>query len=121
MKKLLLMASMFLIYGAVKSQTIGNVRFTNGYAEVYDERNNKIAEGGIGQSSDLFDFSSCFVVVWKDGYVTLRDQRLNTIAEGKIGQSGDSFKAVGCNIIVKRKDGFTTTWDKKLSNISSGY
>lgn len=123
MKQFFLIATMLLTFGAVNAQSIGNVDFrSDGYAKVYDDKNNQIASGYVGSSSDEFDFSSCIIVSRRsDGYVKIYDQKLNQIASGYAGDKNDSFKVVGCNIVFKRSDGYKKTYDKKLNQISSGY
>jgi len=122
LKSIILLLHLF-IYTALSAQSIAVVDLSNdGYAKVFDEKNNKIASGYIGSSSDHFDYSNCIIVSRStDGYVKVFDPKLNKIASGYAGNKQDILKVTSCNIIFKSADGYKTVYDKNLNKISSGY
>lgn len=116
MKKLLLMATMFFMFGAAKAQ-IADVQQKGNYLYVYGENNKKISELMLG-SSDLFlGIGSSFFAVKKGNYVYTYDYNSKKIAELMLNSS-DTFKSATGNSFNIQKGSYVYTYDKNCKKLS---
>jgi hypothetical protein len=116
MKKLLLMATMLLSFGAVKAQ-ISDVQQKGSLLYVYDENNKKLSVLSIGSSDEYLGMGSSFFVVQKGSLIYTYDYNSEKIAVLSIGSS-DKFKSAGGNSFNIKKGSLIYTYDKNCIKLS---
>jgi hypothetical protein len=108
MKKLLLMATMLLLFGAVSAQ-IGDVQQKGNWLHSYDG-NREVGRFAIGSSDQFLGFSSSIVVVRKGNWIYSYDQKGKELGRFGIGSS-DQFRSVNGNNINIKKGNWVHTYD----------
>jgi hypothetical protein len=117
MKKLLLMATMMLSFGAVKAQ-ISDVQQKGSYLYVYGENNKQLSYMVIGSSEEYLGMGSSFFVVKKgSSYIYTYDYNSKQIAYMVIGSS-EEFKSAGGNSFNIKKGSYIYTYDKNCKQLS---
>ena len=116
MKKLLLMATILLSFGAVKAQ-ISDVQQKGSYLYVYGENNKQLSYVSIGSSDEYLGMGSSFFVVKKGSYIYTYDYNSKQIAYMSIGSS-DKFKSAGGNSFNIKKGSYIYTYDKNCKQLS---
>ena len=115
MKKLFLMATMLLMFGAVNAQ-IGDVQQKGNWLLSYDG-NKEVGRFSIGSSDEFLGFSSTIVVVKKGNWVLSYDAKGKEMGRFSIGSS-DQFRSVNGNNINIKKGNWLLTYDVKGKEIS---
>jgi len=117
MKKLFLMATMLLMFGATKAQ-ISDVQQKGSFLYVYGENNKKLSDLRISSSDEYLGMGSSFFVVKKGSFVYTYDEKSKQIADMRISSS-DTFKSAGGNSFNIQKGSFIYTYDKNCKQLSS--
>jgi hypothetical protein len=115
MKKLLLMATMLLLFGAVSAQ-IGDVQQKGNWLHSFDG-NREIGRFAIGSSDQFLGFSTSIVVVKKGNWIHSYDQKGKELGRFAIGSSDQFRSVIGNNIIIK-KGNWAHTYDVSGREIS---
>jgi hypothetical protein len=115
MKKLILMATMLLIFGAANAQ-IGDVQQKGSWLYSYDG-NNEVGYFSINSSDVFLGFSSTIVVVQKGSWIYSYDAKGNEKGYFSINSS-DEFRSVNGNNINIKKGSWLYTYDVKGNEIS---
>ena len=79
MKKLLLMATMLLSFGAVKAQ-ISDVQQKGSFLYVYGENNKQLSYLSIGSSDEYLGMGSSFFVVKKGSFIYTYDKNCKQLS-----------------------------------------
>jgi hypothetical protein len=116
MKKFFLMATMLLIFGAVKAQ-ISDVQQKGSYLYVYGENNKQLSFMNISSSDEYLGMGSSFFVVKKGSYIFTYDYKSKQIAFMNFSSS-DKFKSVGGNSFNIQKGSYVHTYDKNCKQLS---
>ena len=119
MKKLLLMATMLLTFGAAKAQ-ISDVQQKGGRIYTYGDNNKELGSMFINSSDEYLGMGSSFFVVQKGGRIYTYDANCREIASMFINSS-DIFKSAGGNSFNIKKGGRIYTYDKNCKELSSRF
>lgn len=115
MKKLLLTATMLLIFGAANAQ-IGDVQQKGNWLYSYDG-SKEIGRFSINSTNVFLGFSSTIIVVQKGNWIYSYDAK--GIEKGRFSiNSSDQFRSVIGNNINIKKGNWMYTYDVKGKEIS---
>ena len=120
MKKLLLIATMLLMFGAANAQQIGDVQQKGTWLYSYDG-SHEVGHFSIGSSDVFLGFSSTIVVVQKGSgsgiWIYSYDAKGHEQGHFSIGSS-DVFRSVNGNYINIKKGSWIYTYDVRGHEIS---
>ena len=116
MKKLLLILTILLSFGAFKAQ-ISDVQQKGNYLYVYGDGNQQLSWTSINTSDEYLGMGSSFFVVQKGNYIHTYDSKSNQIA-WMIINSSDKFKSAGGNSFNIKKGIYIHTYDIKCNQLS---
>ena len=116
MKKLLLMATMFFMFGAAKAQ-IADVQQKGSYLYIFGENNKRISELRLNSSDVFLGMGSSFFVVQSGSYVYTYDYNSKRIAELRLSSS-DTFKSATGNSFNIQNGSYVYTYDKNCKRLS---
>lgn len=111
MKRLLLMATMLLMFGAANAQ-IGEVKVERGYAMIYNEEG-KFTQKSIrlDKTDELDGYNSKYIVISKGSHAWIYDHT-GRFTQNSISLSGGAYiKNVTNTAILLVKNGYTMYYD----------
>jgi len=114
MKKLILMVSILLNFGAVKAQ-IADVQQKGSYHIVYDEKGKELSR--ISSSGkELLGVAGTFFVVQTGSYFITYDDRCKELA--RLSSNGKSVRGAAGNSFTVKNGSYIITYDKYCKEIS---
>ena len=117
MKKLLLILTILLSFGAFKAQ-ISDVQQKGSYLYVYGENNKELSSLWLISSDEYLGRGSSFFVVQNGSFIYTYDYNSKKIADLYL-TSSDIFKSVGGNTFNIKNDSDINTYDKNCKKLSS--
>jgi len=115
MKKLFLLVTMFLLFGAINAQ-IGDVQQKGNWLYSY-EGSKEVGRFAINSSDVFLGFSSTIIVVQKGNWIYSYDEKGKEKGRFSINSS-DQFRSVNGNNIIIKKGNWVYTYDVKGKEIS---
>ncbi len=117
MKKLLLIATMLLTYGALNAQ-IAEVKQEGSYARIYNDQGSYTGNSiGLGSGALVSGYNTKYIVVTEGSYARIYDSKGsytgNSISLGS--GSGNYVKNVSANAILIKEGSYTRYYDFKGS------
>lgn len=117
MKKLLLILTMLLSFGAFKAQ-ISDVQQKGSYLYVYGEDNQNKSTLSLGGTDEYLGMGSTFFVVKRGSYIYTYDSDSRNI--GSLSLPGDAkFKSAGGSSFNIKIGSYIYTYDRKCNSLSS--
>ena len=117
MKKLFLMATMLLMFGAAQAQ-ISDVQQQSGRIYTYGDNNKELGSMLINSSEEYLGMGSSFFVVKSGGRIYTYDANCRQIS-AMLFNSSEIFKSAGGNSFNIKRGGRIYTYDKNCKELSS--